>query len=75
MVAKMNHIVGESAGSFLLEESEGGHGGNADIEQVARAHALIYYFLWQALAPEAGVPLTLEDDCAEGMNTKRQRVQ
>lgn len=74
MVAKMDHIVGEGAGCLLLEESEGGHGGNADIEQVARADALVFYFLWQSLAPEAGAPLM---QCGEGgsaeSQAKRQR--
>ena len=57
MVAKMNEAAGEGAGdALLLEEAEGGHGGNADIEQMARQHAYIFYFLWQSLAPEAEVP-------------------
>ena len=34
----MAQLVGEGGESLLLEESEGGHGGNADIEQTARSH-------------------------------------
>ena len=57
MAAKMNEVVGEAAGTFLLEEAEGGHGGNADLKQMARHMALIFYFLWRTLAPEVGLPI------------------
>ena len=66
MVARIDQLVGESDDALLLEEAEGGHGGNADIEQVARQHALIFSFLWQSLAPE-----TAEGTCPRA---KRQRV-
>lgn len=74
MVAKMNQVAGEDAGALLIEECEGGHGGNADIEQMARQHALIFYFLWGSLAPEAGIPV--EQTSTQTQNeTKRRRVQ
>ena len=61
MVHKMNDLVGEghtdymsggNQGALLFEESEGGHGGNADLTQMARERAMIFYFFWQQLAPE-----------------------
>ena len=73
MVAKMDELVGESAaGALLLEEAEGGHGGNADIEQVARQHALIFSFLWQSLAPETRGETAMETAPSGG--AKRQRT-
>ena len=62
MVAKMNELVGANAEAFLHEESEGGHGGNADIRQIAQKLALIFSFLWQTLSPETD------------LGVKRQRV-
>ena len=76
MVAKMAQVVGEAtADAWLLEECEGGHGGNADIEQMARHHAIVFYFLWRSLAPEAGVPLKLDAAAAPKEQPKRRRVQ
>jgi len=57
LVAKMNDVSGGDALSetFLYEEAEGGHGGNADLKQTARQKALMWLFFWRALAPEVDI--------------------
>lgn len=73
IVAKMHEVVGEAAGALLYEEGEGGHGGNADLKQMARQTALIFYFLWRTLAPEADVPTTCPSRPDDPGDARRRR--